>query len=245
MAQLVTMLSPAYLVIAVVVLLALRRLYFELTTGAARRKMIRDHGCQPVWRYPHKGVLGNLLGLDMLQDIVASAKAGRMMERGRIRNFGSGHHTMQARVLWNTVYVTIEPENVKAMLSTQFDDFILGHRRHAVFIPVFGHGIFDTDGAAWARSRAMIRPSFTRHQIADLDMFESHVSQLINHIPRDGSPVDLQHLFFSLTMDSATEFLFGRSTNILDTGAETAAAREFVESSVAPPGSLVVFVSCR
>lgn len=34
-------------------------------------------------------------------------------------------------------------------------------------------------------------------------------------IPRDGSTVDLQTLFFQLTLDSATEFLFGESINSL------------------------------
>jgi cytochrome P450 len=128
------------------------------------------------------------------------------------------------------VISTIEPENVKTVLSTNFKDFTLGPRRARAFVPVFGHGIFDTDGAAWERSRAMIRPSFTRSQVADLDTFETHISHLIDAIPRDGSTVDLQELFFSLTMDSATEFLFGVSTNTLVPGLETHSASEFVKA---------------
>lgn len=38
---------------------------------------------------------------------------------------------------------------------------------------------------------------------------------MIKKIPRDGSTVDLQKLFFQLTFDSATEFLFGESVDIL------------------------------
>jgi cytochrome P450 len=60
-----------------------------------------------------------------------------------------------------------------------------------------------------------VRPNFTRAQVADLDTFESHIQQLISKIPRDGSTVDLQTLFFQLTLDSATEFLFGESVNSL------------------------------
>lgn len=63
--------------------------------------------------------------------------------------------------------------------------------------------------------QALVRPSFTRTQVADLDTFESHVSHLISKIPRDRSTVDLQKLFFQLTLDSATEFLFGESVNSL------------------------------
>lgn len=51
--------------------------------------------------------------------------------------------------------------------------------------------------------------------MADLDTFETHVNHLISKIPKDGSPFDLQPLFFRLTLDSATEFLFGESVNSL------------------------------
>lgn len=127
---------------------------------------------------------------------------------------------------------TIEPEIIKTILSTKFQDYSLGERRKEVFIPIFGHGIFSTDGASWERSRGMVRPNFTRQQVADLDMFEAHVSHLIDSIPRDGSAVDLQDLFFGLTMDSATEFLFGRSTNTLAPGLETVSANNFVKAFV-------------
>jgi cytochrome P450 len=131
-----------------------------------------------------------------------------------------------------TVISTIEPENIKTILSTKFPDYSLGTRRKNVFVPIFGHGIFSTDGAAWERSRAMVRPNFTRQQVADLDMFEAHVSHLIDAVPRDGSSIDLQDLFFGLTMDSATEFLFGQSTNTLAPGLETKSANEFVKAFV-------------
>lgn len=72
----------------------------------------------------------------------------------------------------------------------------------------------------------MIRPNFTRSQVADLGMFEVHIKDLINRIPRDGRTFDLSELFFMLTMDSATEFLFGESTRSLT----SATADGFAES---------------
>jgi cytochrome P450 len=42
---------------------------------------------------------------------------------------------------------------------------------------------------------------------------------LITKIPRDNSTVDLQTLFFKLTLDSATEFLFGESVGSLNSRA--------------------------
>jgi cytochrome P450 len=121
---------------------------------------------------------------------------------------------------------------VKTILATKFQDYSLGKLRRDVFIPIFGHGIFDQDGAAWERSRGLIRPNFVRQQVADLDMFEVHMQHLMDNIPRDGSTVDLQDLFFGLTIDSATEFLFGRSTNSLAPGLETKSNSEFVKAFV-------------
>ena len=63
----------------------------------------------------------------------------------------------------------------------------------------------------------MLRPNFERSQIGDIDSLDSHTSNLLSVIPRDGSTVDLQPLFFQLTIDTATEFLFGASTNSLTT----------------------------
>lgn len=134
--------------------------------------------------------------------------------------------TAMGRVFVNT----IDPENIKAILATNFNDFGLGHRLHT-FGPLLGSGIFTTDGTHWEHSRvrintchfgaitessvsqALVRPNFSKAQIQDLNNFEVHIQKLINQIPRDGSTVDLQPLFFRLTLDSATEFLFGESVN--------------------------------
>jgi cytochrome P450 len=61
----------------------------------------------------------------------------------------------------------------------------------------------------------MLRPQFTRDQVGDLELEESHVQTMFRHLETDlsgwTSTVDLGPLFFNLTIDSATEFLFGQS----------------------------------
>ena len=116
-------------------------------------------------------------------------------------------------------YFTCEPENIQAMLSTQFHDFAIGDRRRGIVLPLLGRGIFTEDGRAWAHSRALMRPHFAREQISDLRLEESHVQNMMLALPVDetgwtSSVVDLQDLFFRLTLDSATEFLFGESANV-------------------------------
>lgn len=66
----------------------------------------------------------------------------------------------------------------------------------------------------------MLRPNFVRSQVGDVVTFEKHVSHLIRKLPKDGSTVNLADFFFRLTMDSATEFLFGESTDSLSSDSE-------------------------
>lgn len=117
--------------------------------------------------------------------------------------------------LYSIVIITCEPENIKTILATKFQDFTFSNLRKRAFQPLFGKGIFTADGADWEHSRAMLRPNFVRSQVADLDMIEKHVENLIKEVPTDGSTVDLQDLFFDLTVDTATEFLFGESAHTL------------------------------
>ncbi|KAL4931038.1 cytochrome P450 [Aspergillus undulatus] len=83
------------------------------------------------------------------------------------------------------------------------------------FKPLLGEGIFNTDGEHWASSRALIRPSFARDQVADLSLLEGLIQDLFVLLPRDGRTIDLQGLFFLYTLDSATKFLFGQSVGML------------------------------
>lgn len=67
-------------------------------------------------------------------------------------------------------------------------------------------------------SRGLLRPQFARHQVGDLELEELHVQNMMRALPVDPQTgktqeVDLQVLFFRLTIDSATEFLFGESVD--------------------------------
>ena len=66
-------------------------------------------------------------------------------------------------------------------------------------------------------SRALLRPQFARDQVSDLELEEAHVQDMMKHLPVDSErwtpEVDLSPLFFRLTLDSATEFLFGESVH--------------------------------
>ena len=90
--------------------------------------------------------------------------------------------------------------------------------------------IADGAGHRWQHSREMLRPNFVRTQIGDVDMFEKHVQHLIQAIPREGSTIDLQDLFFKFSLDVATDLLFGESTNTLAPGFADAEVTAFVDA---------------
>ncbi|KIY01300.1 uncharacterized protein Z520_02852 [Fonsecaea multimorphosa CBS 102226] len=113
-------------------------------------------------------------------------------------------------------YVTVEPRNIQAILATQFNDFEVGRRRFNVSTPLLGKGIFILDGKGWETARTLLRPQFARSLVSDLDLEERHVQSLFNQLSMPGSDgwtkvADIKPLFFNLTLDTATEFLFGES----------------------------------
>ena len=127
-----------------------------------------------------------------------------------------GNRTMHYTILGTPGYLTCDPRNLQAILATQFRDFELGPYRRGLMRPLLGNGIFAADGHQWERARAMMRPQFARDQVADLELEEEHVANLMRALAVDPGlgwtpAVDLQVLFFRLTLDSACQFLFGRS----------------------------------
>ena len=176
-----------------------------------RRQFARGHGCQTVARSVNKDPF---LGLDTIPGTIRALRQHKLLERSceLFRVYGN---TFAVKELQRRAIVTVEPENIKTILSLKFKDYGIGHRLEP-FKPLLGKGIFDTDGDHWASSRALIRPSFTRDQVADLTSFENLIQDLFSLLPRDGKTVvDLQDLFFRYTIDSATEFLFGQSVGTL------------------------------
>jgi cytochrome P450 len=176
----------------------------------SRREFKALHGCQPAQRrYPLKDPI---FGLDLVIDTIKNAKKHRHLEGTWLRYENTGT-TFTSRLPGCQTVFTIDPENVKTVLATKFQDYILSTIRTEAMIPIFGHGIFTTDGQLWKRSRELLRPTFAHENLANLTSIEEHMQELLKCIPTMGHTVDLQELFFRLTMDTSTAFLFGHSVN--------------------------------
>lgn len=196
---------------------------------AYRRSIFKkQNGCKPLPSFPHKDPI---FGLDFFIEGSKLLKTGKYLPRTgeRWNLVDNGARTYSHLVLGERVIVTIEPENIKTILATQFKNFQMPARRVDSLVPLLGHGIFTTDGKEWEDSRNLLRPSFNRSLIGDIEVFERHVSKMISKIPKDESTVDLQKLFFMLTLDSATEFLFGESTDVLGTAESRVKGEKFAD----------------
>ncbi|CAN3358068.1 cytochrome P450 52A2 [Diutina catenulata] len=123
--------------------------------------------------------------------------------------------TFRTRMLGKSTVMTKDPENIKAVLATQFHEFNIGNR-HGILSPLLGEGIFTSSGEHWKHSRAMLRPQFAREQVADTPMFERHTKLFIKHLRASkGEKIDINDLLFRFTIDVATEFIFGESVHQL------------------------------
>ncbi|KAG0645264.1 Cytochrome P450 monooxygenase himC [Hyphodiscus hymeniophilus] len=198
--------TPVFVAAGAFALLFLRYIF----TYVQNYRFAKDNGCQPAPKLPQSE---RIIGYANFKQQTAAFKAKRMLPEG-LQRFETTGDTFTVVTMGRKLWVTREPENVKAILATNFKDFGIGQRFKALGA-LLGQGIFTSDGALWEHSRALVRPSFTKSQVADLDTFETHIQHLIAKIPRDGSTVDLQTLFFQLTLDSATEFLLGESVDVL------------------------------
>ena len=187
-------------------------LYQQIATSVSRHKATFRLKCGPIKRLPD---WDPVFGLQAFLDVSKWFQEHKILEKVRWRFESLGTHTFRQKQVGQPVISTIEPQNLKTILSLDFDKWSLGRRRKDALSLLLGPGIFCTDGTHWAHSRAMLRPSFVRSQVADLAMLEIHVRHLIDSIPRDGSTVDLQDLCHRFTLDAATEFLFGESTGCL------------------------------
>ncbi|KAI1081511.1 cytochrome P450 [Whalleya microplaca] len=150
------------------------------------RGFAHERGCKPpkLWmaKWP--------LGLDIL------FKALKVSQEGYILKFfcsmvDQSGNTFVQDLLAVAGIDTVDPENIEAILSTNFSDYDLG-LRPKTFHALLGNGIFTQDGAEWKDSRQLLRPQST----------------LVDSIPEDGI-VDLQPLFFKLTFETTMFLLFG------------------------------------
>lgn len=202
-----TSLSTPYLVGAAIILFAGYRIAKSLYIDARIRKL----GFRAPTRTSYLP-----WGIDIAYEVIGHQRRNTTYEmwvnmfKTRCR---PGRYTIEAGV-GERVILTAEPENIKAILATQFKDYGKGEQFRLDWHAFLGNGIFTTDGQLWHNSRQLIRPQFIKDRLSDIDIFEEHAQILISKI-EGGQDVDVMDMMFRFTLDAATHFLLGQSVDSL------------------------------
>lgn len=172
-------------------------------------------------------------GLDLARKTVRATMEHKNLEIWRTLFDMCKSWTVETRIVQRRIIFTADPENIKALLATQFGDYGKGKPFHEEWEPFLGDSIFATDGDIWHYSRQLIRPQFTKDRVSDLHCFENHIQTLfkcmanggaldgedqeVNMANVNGRVMDISDLFFRMTLDVATDFLLGKDVKSLTT----------------------------
>lgn len=123
-------------------------LYFVVSSVLTKRrhaKKAAELGCQPPYRRTHRLPLG----WDFVQRLIDADKKQMLPNCFVDISNEVGRSTWIQYTLTDDLLITSEPQNLKALLATQFTDFEIGPQRRGNFFPMLGNGIFTSDGKAW------------------------------------------------------------------------------------------------
>ncbi|PFH57824.1 hypothetical protein XA68_14531 [Ophiocordyceps unilateralis] len=176
-------------------------------------RQMRLRGASPAAVYPHRDPI---LGIDWVRLVLRALADDTVLEWWHQLFTQSAATTFWFNGMGSWMLMTCEPENFRAILQGQFNSWpIEGLRKQTIASVIGSRSIFSTNGPEWAHARSMMRPTFVRNQIADLECLDRHVDNFLARLRPGGSKVDLQALFYMFTMDTSTDFMFGRSTEML------------------------------
>ena len=161
---------------------------------ASRLELSKSRGCKPPPKYPHNDPI---FGIDLLLDTLKNLKAHRVLPSLQER-FDRYGQTYQALRMGKVIIWTNDPNNLQAIHAVNFSDYGVQPLRRDATLPFLGEGVFTMDGPFWQHSRDIIRPTFTRNNVANLALFEAHFQRFLGLVPRDGSTVNLMPLLCRL-----------------------------------------------
>ncbi|CAG8981405.1 hypothetical protein HYALB_00009617 [Hymenoscyphus albidus] len=212
-------------------ILVILAIYYTLTTLTTfqtrkhRQSLKTQHNCLPPPKYPHKDPI---LGTDLFRANIQAAKESRLLTTW-LQRFQQHGATFSANFLGAPAICTVDPRNLQTILSTNFHDFGVQPLRRDATLPFLGESVFTMDGVFWELSRALLRPTFGRANVANLEAFEGAFLRFLDLLPRGGETVDLKPLLCKLFIDTSTLFLFGESMGVLDEETPTA-SQEFLDA---------------
>ncbi len=118
---------------------------YSIFDNRRHAKRAAELGCRPPARRQHRFPLG----IDLVLQLVKADKEKVLPNHMLAMQKEVGKSSWTQNVMGTDIIVTNEPENIKAVLATKFNDFEIGSQRRGNFFPMFGNGIFTADGKLW------------------------------------------------------------------------------------------------
>ncbi|KAI9170806.1 Cytochrome P450 52A11 [Paramyrothecium foliicola] len=199
-----------------IVLLAAARITQGRIRAWRQRRKAAAWGCSDCPSIKSKGWLGRSILKESLDE--TKAYRGPQFVIKAMNRISPNCHTARVSIMDYKVFITRDPENLKALFTSQ--DFDISGTRQLSWLPLLGKGIFTSRGQPWKHSRTLLRPQFAKSMVSDVEMLEQHYQVLIKHlVPSKESgwtdSLDIQNLFLKFTLDTTTDFVLGRSTHVL------------------------------
>lgn len=119
-----------------------------IITSVQNYRFSRAHGCKEALRIPQSE---RIIGYANFKEQGVNSRAKKFLPAG-LERFKKNGDTFSLVSMGRTLWFTREPENVKAVLATNFKDFGIGPRYRNMGL-LLGQGIFTSDGALWEHSR--------------------------------------------------------------------------------------------
>ncbi|KAH8106028.1 cytochrome P450 [Cristinia sonorae] len=128
--------------------------------------------------------------------------------------------TFNLSILWDTTTVTNDVNVIKTVLATDFNNYVKGNFFQAFMYSVLGTGVFNADGMGCGcdfhcGARSITHNSQTPQARCGNAALHKMKERLV-----EGHAIDfqkaMQDLVSRFTLDSASEFLFGKCVNVLE-----------------------------
>jgi hypothetical protein len=165
----------------------------------------QKHKCGKIKSY--EGQWDPIRGSDFVTCLSRALQEHRLLSWLEENWAAQGTKTFMANVRGRRVIYTCEMENMKAVSTSQWHDFLLepinGH-----LDPFVGRVLSTADGEPWRYSRNLLKVYFERQSFADVDRLLPFTNRLFDMIPTDERTFDIQPLLSRwVTMTLIPDFI--------------------------------------
>ncbi|EKG15175.1 Cytochrome P450, partial [Macrophomina phaseolina MS6] len=167
----------------------------KFTLGRAQESAAEQAaGCGHLPRYPQKDPL---LGLDLILAQIKAVRTHRFLEwlEQLYWSAPNGAKTFSVSVMGSRQIYTIDPTNIKALLSGQWSQFLIAPlRRTPAILPFADQGISLADGKEWEEAQALSKSFFFRDNYANTERLKPFTDTFLELLPKDGATFDIYPL---------------------------------------------------